>query len=60
MPDLTRLSEGRNADALAHALAAENVAYLDLFAAFEGQEEVLYFAQDPTGTTGERLWPPTP
>lgn len=46
MPDLTRLSEGRNADALARALAAENVAYLDLFAAFEGQEEVLYFAQD--------------
>lgn len=46
MPDLTRLSEGSNADALARALAEEGVAYLDLFAVFENQEEVLYFTQD--------------
>lgn len=46
MPALTRLTEGRNADALAQALASEGVAYLDLFALFQGQEETLYFAQD--------------
>lgn len=46
MPDLPMLSTGRNADALAAALADEGVRYCDLFAAFGGQGETLYFAQD--------------
>lgn len=46
MPALPVFSQGRNADALRDALADENVAYYDLFAAFQAQNEVLYFAQD--------------
>lgn len=46
MPDLPVFSSHRNAEALAEALAAEGVAYLDLFALLKGQEEELYFARD--------------
>lgn len=46
MPDFPIFSPRRNADALAGALEAEGVAYLDLFAAFRAQEEELYFTQD--------------
>lgn len=46
MPPLPVFSRERGADALREALTAENTAYLDLFAAFEGQDETLYFRQD--------------
>lgn len=46
MPDLPVFSREKNAEALAVALAEEGVACLDLFAAFQSQEETLYFVQD--------------
>lgn len=46
MPDLPVFSNRRNADGLREALEREGVAYADLFAAFRGQDEVLYFAWD--------------
>lgn len=39
-------SETFNRDAVGHALEASDVDYCDLFATFEGQDEVLYFARD--------------
>lgn len=46
MPNLPIFSSVKNADALKTALAAENVPYLDLFAAFAAHPEELYFTQD--------------
>lgn len=46
MPELPVFSQRRNADGLREALEREGVAYADLFSAFRGQEEVLYFAWD--------------
>lgn len=46
MPSLTVQEGKRNRDLLADALAEEDVAYLDLFALFEAQNETLYFPRD--------------
>ena len=48
MPDLTLPSARRPHDAkrLAEALAEQGVAYLDFFALFQDQEEILYFKTD--------------
>ena len=46
MPPLTASAAPRDADRLSEALARQNVAYLDLFALFRGQEETLYFKTD--------------
>ncbi|MDE7242832.1 MAG: hypothetical protein K2O18_02485 [Oscillospiraceae bacterium] len=46
MPDLTVYHSVRNADALAAALDAEGVPYVNLFDAFREQSETLYFTQD--------------
>lgn len=46
MPDLPRADSPSNAEALAGALAAQGVNYLDLFAVFRAQEETLYYPRD--------------
>ncbi|MCD8232618.1 MAG: hypothetical protein LUD14_12585 [Clostridiales bacterium] len=40
------VSTEKNADRLAEALETQNVAYIDLFSAFEEQEETLYLKRD--------------
>lgn len=46
MPAVTIQNVFGNADLLAEAMAKEEVRYLDLFAAFRGEEEKLYFIRD--------------
>lgn len=46
MPDYGVADPSANARLLHEALAERNVNYIDLFAVFEGQEEVLYFEHD--------------
>ena len=46
MPELPRADSPSNAEALAGALAAQGVNYLDLFAVFRAQEETLYYPRD--------------
>ena len=46
MPSYGAADPSRNAERLHAELTARDVCYIDLFAAFENQEEVLYFAHD--------------
>lgn len=46
MPDYGVRKEAGNGEQILEALAREGVACADLFAAFGGQEEILYFAHD--------------